>query len=69
MNPISEKNVIVSAALAALKRRFRNRFTSSIGTRTRRSCAMNSAKRTAVTTNPPIVSVAPHPRLGASMIV
>ena len=69
MNPISEKKVIVTAPLAALKRRFLNNATSSIGSRTRRSHATKAARRTAAATKPAMLSAAAQPRFGASMIV
>jgi hypothetical protein len=69
MNPISEKKVIVSAPLAALKRGLRNSATSSIGARARRSQTTNTASTLAASASPAIVRAAPQPWLGASMIV
>jgi hypothetical protein len=69
MNPIREKKVIVTAPLAALKRRFRNRLMSSIGSATWRSQVMKAARRTAAATKPAMLSPALQPRFGASMIV
>jgi hypothetical protein len=69
MNPMSEKNVIATAPLAALKRRFLKRPTSSIGARVRRSQATKATRSTADTTKPTRLRVASQPWFGASMIV
>jgi hypothetical protein len=69
MKPNRQKNAIVTEPLAAVKRAFRNRPTSSIGSATRRSQAMNAATNAAATAKPARVRVLPQPWLGASMIV
>jgi hypothetical protein len=69
MNPIREKKVIISAALAALNRGLRKRATSSIGARMRRSCAMKAASRTKAIAKPAMLRPSVQPRSGASMIV
>ena len=69
MKPNSAKNVIVTAPLAALKRRSRKSVTSSIGCGVRRSRTTKTVSRAAAVTNPPMVAGEDHPRLGASMIV
>jgi hypothetical protein len=67
--PLSEKKAIVTAPLAALKRRFRNSATSSIGARARRSQAMKATSSPPATARPPMLRAAVQPWLGASMIV
>src|SRR5262249_49303523 len=69
MNPNRVKNDTVTAPLAALNRRLRNRPTSSIGSAARRSQLMNAASRTAERANPATLRGAAHPYVGASMIV
>jgi hypothetical protein len=69
MNPSSEKKVIVTAALAALKRGFLKSATSSIGARARRSHPTNAPNRPTATASPTTVRAAPQPWFGASMIV
>ena len=70
MNPIREKKVIVTAPLAALKRRFRNRPTSSIGAAVPPLPGdEGDEQNAAATTKPTTLRVAPQPRFGASMIV
>src|SRR4029453_12955575 len=69
MNPISEKKVMVTAPLAALKRRFRNSPTSSSGVDARRSQAMKARSSAAASANPAMLRAAAQPSFGASMIV
>ncbi len=69
MNPDSAKNEIATETLAAVKRRFRNRLRSSIGSSVRRSRATNAAASSAVNAKLPIVRALPQPWFGASMIV
>jgi hypothetical protein len=69
MNPIREKNVIVTAPLAALNRRLRNRARSSIGMGTRRSQTTKATNRTPAAAKPAMLRPAVQPRFGASMIV
>ena len=69
MKPNSAKNVTVTAALAALKRRSRKSVTSSIGCATRRSRITKAVSSTALSANPPSVNAEDQPCSGASMIV
>jgi hypothetical protein len=69
MKPISEKKVIATAPLAALKRALRNSLTSSIGAALRRSKTTKATKSTSATANPPSVRAEVQPSFGASMIV
>jgi hypothetical protein len=61
--------VIVTAPLAALKRRLRNSRTSSIGARARRSHTTNAPSSPSATTNPPTLRALTQPWFGASIIV
>jgi len=69
MKPNRVKKATVTEPLAAVKRRLRNRLTSSIGSRTRSSHAMNAHNSRANNTKPATLCVLPQPRSGASMIV
>src|SRR6266536_18303 len=69
MNPDSAKNATVTAPLAATNLRFRNKLTSSMGWRRRRSTARNPARIATPAANPAMVRPDPQPASGASMIV
>lgn len=69
MKPNSAKNAKVTAPLAAVKRRLRNRRTSSIGCAVRCSVRTRAARATTATAAPASVRVLPQPALGASMMV
>src|SRR5437763_15304886 len=67
VKPARQKNAIVIDPLAAVKRRLRNRRTSSIGRDTRRSTLTNAAISASPTANVASAGVEPHPQSGASM--
>ena len=68
MKPKSAKNAAAMDRLAALKRAFRNRRTSSRGCRTLRSHATNAARRPIPTAPPTMIRESVQPRWGASMM-
>src|SRR3954467_14148052 len=67
MTPIRAKNTKVIEVLAALKRRFRNTLTSSIGWSVWRSQAMNAAVIAAPVAKAARIIGLPQPRSGASI--
>ena len=69
MKPASAKKATVTEALAAVKRRLRNRPMSSSGEEVRRSHWMNVTSSATASTNPPMLLAELQPWFGASMIV
>ena len=69
MKPKRAKKVIVTAPLAALKRRSRKSVTSSIGWAAARSRTTKATSASAATAKPDSVASEPQPCSGASMIV